>query len=107
MTKSNPKLDEIWVVGYEEGTSDRALWNRKKVGMGGVSPGTLQTQFQKFVGQMYSVLADVPAEVGGFSVDEVQLTAEVSAKGTVNMLGTGGEVGGSGGITITFRRAKS
>ena len=39
--------------------------------------------------------------------ETVSVTAEVSAKGKVSLLGSGGELGGKGGITFTFKRSTS
>jgi hypothetical protein len=46
----------------------------------------------------------IPAALGGFGVDTVALSAEINAKGTVSLVGTGGEIGAKGGITITLKR---
>jgi hypothetical protein len=50
-----------------------------------------------------SVLS-APAAIGELNLTEVTITAEITASGTVNLLGTGIETGGSGGITFTFTR---
>ncbi len=39
-------------------------------------------------------------------LEEVTLSVEVNAKGQLSILGTGGELGGSGGITLKFARPK-
>jgi hypothetical protein len=43
---------------------------------------------------------------GVLRLDEVTLTVEVNAKGQLSILGTGGELGGSGGISLKFVRPK-
>lgn len=42
----------------------------------------------------------------GLQLEEVTLSAEVNAKGELSILGTGGEMGGSGGITLKFVKPK-
>jgi hypothetical protein len=101
--------DEIWIIGFEEEdlqkqSADRFLWRREKIARQRVSPDRLKTEFTQFVEKMRGVVAAVPADAGGLRVEEIQLTAEIGAKGSVNLLGTGGEISGSGGITVTFRR---
>lgn len=64
----------------------------------------LQRRFTEFADSMREVLGGLPGTVAGYGVEEVTLTAEVSAKGSVNLLGTGGEVAGRGGITLKFTR---
>jgi hypothetical protein len=53
---------------------------------------------------MGKVIGVVPDAMGAFRVDEITFTAEVSAKGSVNLLGTGGEIAGGGGVTVKLAR---
>ncbi|MFK8185488.1 MAG: hypothetical protein AB8B99_19095 [Phormidesmis sp.] len=43
----------------------------------------------------------------GMQLEEITLSVQVNAKGELGILGTGGELGGSGGITLKFARPKS
>jgi len=47
---------------------------------------------------------DHPHALHDLQLDEVQLSVEINAKGEVGILGTGGSVGGSGAIRLTFKR---
>ncbi len=40
----------------------------------------------------------------GMELDEVELTVEVNGEGQVSLLGSGGKMGGKGGITLKFKR---
>ncbi|KPQ33831.1 MAG: hypothetical protein HLUCCA11_16895 [Phormidesmis priestleyi Ana] len=42
----------------------------------------------------------------GLQLEEITLSVQVNAKGELSILGTGGEIGGSGGITLKFARPK-
>jgi hypothetical protein len=44
--------------------------------------------------------------VGDYILDEVTVSAEISASGKIAILGTGAEVSGKGGIELKFRRGK-
>jgi hypothetical protein len=97
---------EITVFGLEEQEElglffnrAEARYQRRKVPL-----ERLGEQFNGFVENMRDVVGRVPESMAGFRIDEIAFTAEVSAKGTVNLLGTGGEIAGNGGITITLRR---
>jgi hypothetical protein len=57
-----------------------------------------------FLASMQSVISGVADRVGEYRLDEVVISAEVSAKGQVSLLGTGGEIGGNAGLTFTFKR---
>jgi hypothetical protein len=42
------------------------------------------------------------AEVGGFEVTQLALNLAVTATGKVSLLGIGGELGGTAGLTVTI-----
>lgn len=46
-------------------------------------------------------------ESNGLQLEEITLSVQVNAKGELGILGTGGELGGTGGITLKFLRPKS
>jgi hypothetical protein len=94
----------IWVVGVRE-SADRAFWDRSKVDREAVGVDTLRDRLSEFVQAMHSVISQVEGKVGDWSLDELEVSAEIGAKGSVNLLGTGGEVSAGGGLTLTFRRA--
>ena len=95
---SKPK-DEILIISSDTTTR-------------GFAPGKLKVDeltqgFSVFVLQMKTVLEKTPSELGPFGLDEIELHAEVTGKGSLALLGTGGEVGAAGGIKFVFRRSKS
>jgi hypothetical protein len=70
-----------------------------------VSANTLKNHLESFVASMKDVLTGVPKSMGNYQIDQVSFTVQVSAQGTVCLLGmAGGQVGGTGGITITLKR---
>jgi hypothetical protein len=97
---------EITVFGLEEQEELGLLFNRAdaRYQRRTVPLEKLGEQFNAFVENMRDVVSRVPTSMAGFRLDEICFTAEVSAKGTVNLLGTGGEIAGNGGITVTLRR---
>ena len=64
----------------------------------------LQTELMHFLQQFGDVFTKLPVKIGDYSVDSVEISAEITAKGSVGLLGTGGEAGGSGGLKFTFKR---
>jgi hypothetical protein len=64
----------------------------------------LAANVQVFISGLQGIFAQPPEEQGGFKVESITVTAEISAKGTLNILGTGGELAGKGGITFVFKR---
>jgi hypothetical protein len=61
---------------------------------------------KRFLQQVEQVLAQSPAMLGEFRFEEIEVHAEVTAKGTLSLLGTGGEASATGGLKFVFRRQK-
>jgi hypothetical protein len=59
------------------------------------------------IGNLLAVVGDVfdqaRAEVG-LSLEEVELSIEVSSEGQISILGSSGKIGGTGGIKLSFKR---
>jgi hypothetical protein len=108
--------DYIWILGLpggeaaEEGEGDdvdRLDFFRRsdaRLGRQRVPVGRLHDSLSGFVSAMGDAIQAVPRSLGGFSIDSIELSLEVSATGTVSLLGSGGEVSGTGGITLTLTR---
>lgn len=100
----------ITVFGLEDAEklhADRSLFRRPeemRFGRGEVPTGILHSRVKDFIASMADVLGDLPTLTGEFSLEQVTLAAEVSAKGRVSLLGSGGEAGGKAGLTFTFSR---
>ncbi len=59
------------------------------------------------IGHLLSVVGDVFNQArneAGLSLEQVELSIEVSSEGQISILGSGGKVGGSGGIKLSFKR---
>ena len=69
-----------------------------------ISPEVLQIQLNGFLAKMNKVVKDLPTMIGEFELDEVELSVEITAKGTVAFLGAGGEIGGTGGLKFNLKR---
>lgn len=67
----------------------------------------LRSRLGDFVATMQGVIASLPQRADEFQLNAVTFSAEVSAKGTVSLLGSGGELAGQAGITFTFTRAET
>jgi hypothetical protein len=59
------------------------------------------------IGNLIAVVGDVfdqaPTETG-LSLEEVELSIEVSSEGQISILGSGGKIAGNGGIKLSFKR---
>jgi hypothetical protein len=64
----------------------------------------LRERVANFLASMREVIATPPDAYGDYSLDQIQVSAEVSAKGQLSLLGSGGELSGKAGLTFTFNR---
>ena len=70
----------------------------------GLKVGVLAENVNLFLTQIEGIMAKAPEEVAGkFKLTEFTISAEITAKGGLSLLGTGGEVGGKGGLTSSSR----
>ena len=69
-----------------------------------VKVSVLTQQMQKVMAGLKEVLNGLPGQLGEFRLTEMHISLEISAKGTVSVLGSGGEVGGKGGITLKLTK---
>jgi hypothetical protein len=59
------------------------------------------------IGNLLAVVGtvfDQARNEAGLSLEEVELSIEVSSEGQISILGSGGKIGGSGGIKLSFKR---
>jgi hypothetical protein len=83
------------------GAAGRTLYGAAKV-----PSELLQANLKGFLQKMDDVIHALPARLGEFSVDTVELTVEITAKGEVGLFGSGGGIEGKGGLTFSLKRAK-
>ena len=89
--------DIIWVVTGENVAT-------RGGGMKQIKVEELALNVNVFIEQMGSILEKTPEKVGNFHFDEFEVSAEITGKGSLAILGTGGEVGATGGLRFVFRR---
>lgn len=78
-------------------------------GYGGPQPlevEKLAVNVNLFVQQMGKVLESTPETLGKFHFDEFEIHADISADGTIAVLGSGMHAGVGGGLRFVFRRSK-
>jgi hypothetical protein len=104
-TESNEEAPTtIGVLGRED-SADRSLFSRAqdiRLGRGEITSTDLQRRLENFLHAMRQIIGGLPDHMGTWQMSTVTLTAEITAKGSVNLLGTGAELSGKGGLTFTF-----
>ncbi|MDA0865946.1 MAG: hypothetical protein O2890_05930 [Cyanobacteria bacterium] len=75
-----------------------------------VSAAKLEQGMADFLQTMGRVIKNAQrraTELGGMELDEIELSVEVNGEGQWSLLGSGTKVGGSGAITLHFKKANS
>jgi hypothetical protein len=93
--------DTMWVVTSE------TIATRGNGGLKQLKVEELSVNVNLFLEQMGGILEKTPEKLGKFHFDEFEVYAEVTGKGTLTLLGTGGEVGATGGLRFVFRRSSA
>jgi NTP pyrophosphatase (non-canonical NTP hydrolase) len=61
------------------------------------------------IGNLLAVVGDVFDQArpeAGLSLEDVELSIEISSEGQISILGSGGKISGTGGIKLTFKRQR-
>ncbi|MCP4420076.1 MAG: hypothetical protein GY805_26020 [Chloroflexi bacterium] len=66
--------------------------------------GIVAKNVNLFMAQIEGILEQTPENVGKFKFTEFTISAEISAKGALVIMGTGVETTGSGGLSFKFER---
>jgi hypothetical protein len=70
-----------------------------------VTVSTLQDNMRRFLSSLDTILSSSPKDVGGLTLDEVEIQAEIDGKGNVGISGiAGAELAAKGGIKFVFRK---
>lgn len=91
--------EEILVV-----TSDPAAIGTRGGGPQPLKIDELVVNVNVFVQQMGKVLESTPEKLGKFDFNEFEIHAEITADGTLALLGSGVHAGAGGGLRFVFRR---
>lgn len=102
-TKGTPKKSdvdqtELLVLTGDTGTRG---WGATKLKV-----QDLSAHVNLFLDQMNTILEKTPQLLGQFRFEEFEVNAEITAKGSLALLGTGGEAGATGGVKFVFRRVR-
>ncbi len=98
--------ETINVIGIDE-QEDRWLFKQDstEVTRQPVDTDKLRQNLSDFTAKLDHILGAIPKALGEMSLDSITVSVEISAKGSVSLIGVGGaEVAGKGGISLTLKR---
>jgi hypothetical protein len=101
--------DYVWVLGLddEDPSADEVrAWSflPARAERAAIPVDRLEQQMRDFVSAVQRIVGGIPRAVGAYEVESITIAAEISAKGKVSFLGSGGELAGKGGITFTLTK---
>ncbi|ATE54222.1 Pepco domain-containing protein [Actinosynnema pretiosum] len=110
MTEDNEST--IRLLGLEEpepGRAERSGRRREefRYERSEIPVEVFRRRVEEFLGSVREVVAGLSATAGDYHLDQVQVSVEISAKGQLSLLGTGGELAGKGGMVFTFKRGSA
>ena len=65
----------------------------------------LENEVKSFLNALDKIIDGLSQQVGNYAMETITVSAEVNAKGQVSLFGSGGEMGGKGGLSFTFKRS--
>jgi len=71
-----------------------------------VSIDKLKDNMNQFLSYLRGLMESGEARLGAFEISEIEVTAQITGDGRVGLMGTGVEVGASGGIKFTLTKVK-
>lgn len=95
--------EEAAAEAYRDGTLGTPRGTTKQRGVKGVEVDKLRKSVQQLTRQVSAMLAEAE-KVKGFKLKEVKLSAEISASGELNIIGSTIGAGVKGAVTFTFSR---
>ncbi|MGW0179100.1 Pepco domain-containing protein [Nocardia sp. NPDC003345] len=108
-TPETTRPPTIRVFGREdtEERAERSLFRRSgdfRYGSSDIPVDEFRRRVSVFLDSIQDVIAEVTPPSGSYELDQIQVNVEISAKGQLSLLGTGGELAGKGGLTFTFTK---
>ncbi len=96
---------ELTIVTAETATGRRGPGDPvRRVIESQVSLRQLQGNLAQFLEAVRTLLAEQSTRAGAFELDEIALSAEISASGELKLLGSGVAVQGGSAVGLTWRR---
>jgi hypothetical protein len=93
--------DKISIITVRESTT---LAEKRELFETQLNTSVLSDELQKFLSKLNNILTNIPKNVNEYQLDEIELSAEISASGTIKILGSGVESELGGGLKFVFRR---
>jgi hypothetical protein len=90
----------------ESGGGTKGIFSRgdRDVALREISVQTVQRNLESTIAKLRQAFSGLQGAGGDLPLKSVEVSFEISASGTITILGTGVETSGTGGITLTFER---
>jgi hypothetical protein len=72
-----------------------------------VSVEKIRSELSDFLTSMQEILDGLPDKLADYELESMDISVEISSKGNVSLIAVGGELGGTGGLTIHLKKKSS
>jgi hypothetical protein len=103
----------LWIITDVEGTGEtgerRERGLREMLGGGqtsAVDTRKLKENMESFLENIREILSGARERIGHYHIEEVKISARITAGGKICLLGSGAQAYASGGIEFTLKRTK-
>jgi len=97
---------KIKVIGRQD-TTDRGPLGKAKdwlYSQEEVSVEKIKSELSDFLSNMQGILDGLPDKVAGYELESMDINVEISSKGNVSLMAVGGELAGTGGLTLHLKK---
>jgi hypothetical protein len=69
-----------------------------------VSIEKIKSELSDFLSSMQEILDGLPDKLADYELESMDISVEISSKGNVSLMAVGGELGGTGGLTLHLKK---
>lgn len=106
LPNADATLTFLVAADEEEQGGSKSIFSRgdRDVALREISVETVHRNLASTIANLRQAFAGLRDAGGDLPLKSVEVSFEISASGSINILGTGVETSGTGGITLTFER---
>jgi hypothetical protein len=100
---SSEEKIRIVTYGYEEPMVRRFVPEVSR-SISDIPSETVRKNMEKLLSMLSDIFSNTPKDIGGFSLSELEVHADIDLEGKIGLLGTGLAVGSRVGLVIKLKR---
>ncbi|WP_411727343.1 hypothetical protein [Methyloglobulus sp.] len=105
MTKHTKHDIDVSIYAPQDASDEKRILSGVSAFVFKTSTESLAKNLSTFMDSLTEVLPSLPASIGDYQVDELQLKLEITGQAGIRLVGSA-HGGGTGGLTVILRRAR-